>query len=106
VAAHVQVHTRWTMLCVLTNNELHALPIALAAPSLVIRQQTSALLQDIVRRGQRLGTFDVPDVMLVVAAIAAMGMRVATWFDGDGTHDEDAIAAVYSELALRMVRSR
>jgi AcrR family transcriptional regulator len=105
VRAHVQVHTRWPMLCVVTNSELHALPIALAEPSLAIRQQTSLLLQDIVRRGQDVGSFDVPDVMLVVAAIAAMGMRVATWFDGDGTHDEAAISDVYSELALRMVRA-
>jgi AcrR family transcriptional regulator len=103
VTAHVEFHSRWTMLCVVTNSELHALPAALSAPSLAVRQQTSHVLQDIVRSGQRLGRFDVPDVMLVVAAIAAMGMRVATWFDADGTHDEETVAAVYSELALRMV---
>jgi AcrR family transcriptional regulator len=105
VTAHVQVHARWTMLCVVTNSELHALPAALVEPSLAIRQATSALLHDIVRRGVDDGSFDVPDVMLVVAAIAAMGMRVATWFDNDGSHDEDDVARVYTELALRMVKA-
>jgi AcrR family transcriptional regulator len=105
VTAHVQVHTRWTMLCVVTNSELHALPAELAAPSLAVRQATSAVLQNIIQRGERAGVFDVPDVMLVVAAIAAMGMRVATWFDSDGTHDEDDVARVYTELALRMVKA-
>jgi AcrR family transcriptional regulator len=105
VTAHVQVHTRWTMLCVVTNTELHALPAELAAPSLAIRQETTAVLQDLLARGQRARVFDIPDLMLVVAAIAAMGMRVATWFDSDGTHDEDDVARVYTELALRMVRA-
>jgi AcrR family transcriptional regulator len=105
VTAHVQFHTRWTMLCVVTNSELHALPAELAAPSLAVRQQTSVLLQSIVRRGHDLGVFDVPDEMLVVAAVAAMGMRVATWFDTDGSHSEDDVATVYSELALRMVKA-
>lgn len=105
VIAHVQFHTRWTMLCVVTNTELHALPIALAQPSLTIRQETSALLEGIVRRGQIDGTFDVPDVLLTVAAIAAMGMRVASWFDADGTHSEDDVAQVYGELALRIVNA-
>lgn len=103
VTAHVQVHARWTMLCVVANSELHALPAPLAAPSLEIRQRTSALLLAVVQRGQDEGVFDVPDVMLTVAAIAAMGMRVATWFDGDGTHTEQDVVDAYVTLARRMV---
>ena len=105
VTAHVEFHTRWTMLCVVTNSELHALPAELAAPSIAVRQHTSTLLQDILLAGQRTKVFDIPDVMLVVAAIAAMGMRVATWFDADGTHEESDVVRVYVQLALRMVNA-
>lgn len=104
--AHVEVHARWSMLAVVSNNELPSLPAGLAQPSLAIRQRVTYLLQEIVEQGRDDGTFDVPDVVLVVAALGAMGMRVAAWFDGDLEHDAAAVADTYAELSLRMVKAR
>ena len=101
--AHVEVHARWSMLAVVSNNELPSLPVDLAQPSLRLRSESSHLLQRIVERGRDEGVFDVPDVLLVVAALAAMGMRVAAWFDGDAEHDVDAVCETYAELGLRLV---
>ena len=101
--AHVSVHARWSMLAVVSNNELASLPTALAQPSLLLRQRTSRLLRGIVEQGRDDGTFDVPDVLLVVAALAAIGMRVAAWYDGDTEHDVEQVAEVYAVLGLRLV---
>jgi AcrR family transcriptional regulator len=101
--AHVEVHARWSMLAVVSNNDLASLPPAMAQPSLLLRQRVTRLLVEIVEQGRDEGRFDVPDVALVVAALGAMGMRVAAWFDGDPQHDVAAVAETYAELALRMV---
>lgn len=100
--AHVEVHARWPMLAVVSNNELPSLPVDLAQPGLVLRRRVSHLLQEIVQQGARDGEFDVPDTVLVVAALGAMGMRVAAWFDGD-EREIERVASVYATLALRLV---
>jgi hypothetical protein len=82
---HVEVHARWSMLAVVSNNELPSVPVSMAQPSLQIRHRVTRLLQGIVEQGRDDGTFDVPDVALVVAA----------WFDGEhdatgSTHQADS----------------
>ena len=91
VDAHVRFHARWPMLAVVANTELHCLPDELAAPSLEIRGRTAGTLQQILERGKRQRRFVVSDTFLAAAAIAAMGMRVATWFAG-GVHTEQDVA--------------
>lgn len=102
VRGHVEVHGRYPTLSVVTNSELHALPPALAEPSLRIRQQMSERLIGLLSLGQKSGDMNMPDVLLVAAAIGAMGMRVATWFDPHGGQTLESIADTYAELALRM----
>src|SRR3954454_22599361 len=102
VDAHVRFHARWPMLAVVANTELHCLPDELAAPSLEIRGRTAGTLQQILERGKRQRRFVVRDTFLAAAAIAAMGMRVATWFAG-GEHTEEDVAQEYAALALRSV---
>src|SRR5438309_6128315 len=99
VDAHVRFHARWPMLAVVANTELHCLPDELAAPSLEIRGRTAGTLQQILERGKRQRRFVVSDTFLAAAAIAAMGMRVATWFAG-GVHTEQDVAQEYAALAL------
>jgi AcrR family transcriptional regulator len=103
VRAHVEVHATWSMLSVVANAELYAIPIELAEPIIAVRQASTALLVDTLTAGQRAGVFDLPDLMLTTAAIGAIGMRVATWFDGDGTHTPDEVAQTYVFLVRRMV---
>ena len=103
VRAHVEVHAEWSMLSVVANSELHAIPVELAEPIMAVRQETTQLLVDTLERGRRTGALQVPDVLLVAAAIGAMGMRVATWFDGDGTHTVAEVCDTYALLVRRMV---
>jgi AcrR family transcriptional regulator len=103
VRAHVEVHASWSMLSVVANAELYAIPVELAEPIMTVRQASTQLLVDTLQTGARDGLFDLPDLLLVTAAIGAMGMRVATWFDGDGTHTADEVAETYVRLVRRMV---
>jgi AcrR family transcriptional regulator len=101
VAAHVRTHAEYAMLAVVANNELHALSAELAAPAMALRQQSEALLYDVVARGTEARLFDPPDARLTAAAIGGMGLRVAHWYRADLSIDH--LASTYAELALRMV---
>lgn len=101
--AHVRFHARWQMLAVVSNNELHCLSPEMAAPSLALRERAVRSLLEIVERGAASGDFQVREPFFTTAGVAAMGMRVANWFDTALGHDEDAVAAEYSLLALRAV---
>ena len=106
VRGHVEVHAHWSMLSVVANTELHALPVELAEPSMQVRQASTELLVSTLERGQQSGAFDLPDVMLAAAAIGAIGMRVATWFDGDGTHTVAEVCDTYVVFVNRMVGAK
>jgi AcrR family transcriptional regulator len=103
VHAHVEVHARWSMVSVIANAELYAIPAELAEPIIAVRQASTELLVQTLESGAREGVLDLPDLLLVTAAIGAIGMRVATWFDGDGTHTVDEVAQTYVQLVRRMV---
>lgn len=106
VQAHVEFHARWSMLAIVTNNELHCLPPGLAQPSLDLRQRSVARLLQIIEAGRQSGEFDVGDAFLAAAAIGAMGMRVATWFDARMGYDVSGVAQEYAAFALRLVGAR
>ena len=103
VRGHVITHARWPMLAVVANNELHCLSAELAAPSLQIRGRTAETLQVIIERGRRAKIFLVKDTFLATAAIAAMGMRIASWYGDDSPYSEDHLADSYADLAMRAV---
>lgn len=106
VAAHVRFHAEYPVLATVTNNELHALPAALAAPSLALRAQSEHLLRDIIDRGAELGVFDPPHPWMTMAAIGGMGIRVAAWYHDDSEWSIDDVATTYAELAIRMAAGR
>jgi AcrR family transcriptional regulator len=101
VMAHVRTHAEYAMLAVVANNELHALSRELAAPAMALRQQSEALLRDVIERGVAARVFSPPDALLTAAAIGGMGLRVAHWYRPDLPIDH--LTSTYAELALRMV---
>lgn len=103
VRSHVVMHAEYPMLAVVANAELHALSPASAAPSLALRQQSELLLLEIVERGIQLGAFKVEQPWLAVAAIAAMGLRVANWYTPEFSMSAEAVAEAYVEFAWRVV---
>jgi AcrR family transcriptional regulator len=104
VRAHVKDHAEHAMLGVVAASELHALPPSLAAPLVVLRDQIAQVVLDVVERGIKVGAFNPPEpYWLTVAAIGAMGMRVAHWFHPGSSVTADEVAEVYATLACRMV---
>ena len=57
-----------------------------------------------IDRGVRLGVFEVPDAWLATAAVAAMGLRLAEWWDGSQPYTFEQVAEAYSLYALRILR--
>lgn len=102
VRANALVHATYPHLCVVVNDELHALPAELAAPGLLLRKQGVALLADIVERGIAMQRFAVPEIMVAVAAIGAMSLRIPYWYK-PGELAPEQLADAQAELALRIV---
>ncbi len=103
VRGHVAMHTTYPMLAVVANGELYALSSRLGAGSFELREQSVQTLMDIVERGLAAGAFAVPDAWLAVAAIGAMGLRVAYWYTPRHALSARRIADVYAEFALRIL---
>jgi AcrR family transcriptional regulator len=103
VSAHVKLHAEYAMLCVVANNELHALSATEVAPSLTLRHQSQQLFLDVIHRGVVEGVFHVPHEWVTMAAVSGMGMRVANWYRPDFDLSPSEIADAHAELATRML---
>ena len=102
VRANALVHATYPHLCVVVNDELHALPRELAAAGLGLRRQAIALLTDIVERGIAIGRFRAARSTVATAAIGAMSLRIPYWYEADKLTAE-ALADEQAEIALRIV---
>ncbi len=103
--AQVYSHTDFPLLAVVANNELHALPRALATPALTLREQGRQLLYGVLRHGVATGEFLAVDEILAGTAMASMSLRVASWFGPDQPYTREQVADTFCEFALRMVRA-
>lgn len=101
--AHVRVHATYPLLTRVCNRELAALPDDSRAEIVAIRFESERLLFDVVERGQRLGAFGCADPMLAVAAIGAMGIRIAEWWHPEVGVEIDEVAETYAQFAVRML---
>lgn len=101
--AHVLVHAAYPLLTRVCNRELRSLSDEPRARVLSIRLESERLLFEVIERGQRLGQFALIDAVLAVAAIGAMGMRVADWWHPGIGIGADAVADTYAGFALRLV---
>lgn len=106
VRAHVRTHADYSMLCVVGNSELHALSPKFAAPALELREQSEQLLLDVIQRGIKTRVFKTPDTWLAMAAIGAMGIRVAHWYTPAFDKSADEVADIYADLVLRMLGAK
>jgi AcrR family transcriptional regulator len=105
VRANAMFHATYPHLAVVVNDELHALPSALAAPGLALRQQGVALLTEIVERGIAMKRFAVRVPIVAIAAIGAMSLRIPYWHRSS-TLAADELADAQAELALRIVGAK
>ena len=75
----------------------------LGAATFELRNQSIQVLEDIVRRGLERGVFRIAHVWLAVAAIGAMGIRVAYWYTPEFEVDAQQVADIYAQFALRLL---
>ena len=101
--AHVTVHATYPLLTRVCNRELGSLGEEHRAEILGIRLDAERMFLEVIERGQRLGDFGDADPVLAVAAIGAMGLRVADWWNPSIGLTVDELADTYAGFALRIV---
>jgi len=101
--AHVRIHATYPLLTRLCNRELGSLLEEHKSVVLAIRLDANRMFIDVVERGQRLGAFAAMDPMLAVAAIGAMGIRVAEWWHPDVGVSIDEVAETYATFARKLL---
>ncbi|MHB1487356.1 MAG: TetR/AcrR family transcriptional regulator [Acidimicrobiales bacterium] len=104
--AHVVFHAAFPLLARVCNRELGSLAEEDRLEILGIRLEAERLFFDVIDRGQRLGAFRPVDSVLAVAAIGAMGLRVADWWHPDLELPANVVADTYAEFALCLVSGR
>ncbi len=70
----------------------------LGAATFELRNQSIQVLEDIVRRGLERGVFRIAHVWLAVAAIGAMGIRVAYGYTPEFELDAQQVADIYAQF--------
>lgn len=100
--AHVRFHATYPRLALVANNELRSLGPDAQPAALAVRGDAEGLLRDIIDRGIRVGDLDCPDPWLAMAAIGAMGIRVASWYRPGSPYAVEEICDRYAEFALRI----
>jgi len=123
VSAHTRFHAEYPILATVANNELHALPDESAATVQSHRDEGVRIFMEVIERGVKLGRFTCDEPVLVTAAIAAMGIRLAVWYRPKGQEGTvsyatrvwklfgslgksfsiDEIAERYAEFAIKLV---
>ena len=101
--AHVRLHATYPLLTRVCNRELAWVPDDHRPAILAIRLDAERLFLDVIERGQRMGSFGATDPMLGVAAIGAMGIRVAEWWAPDVGIDVDVLADTYATYAVKLL---
>jgi AcrR family transcriptional regulator len=101
--AHVRVHATYPLLTRVCNRELASIPDDQRDSVLTIRLEAERLFLEVIERGQRLGAFAPTDPMLAVAAIGAMGIRVAEWWSPDVGVSVDEVADTYAQFAVKLL---
>ena len=101
--AHVRMHAAYPTLAKVANNELRSLGQEAQRTVQAVRGDAEGMLRDIIERGVRRGEFDCPDPWLAMAAIGAIGIRVASWYDADESpYAVEQVCDRYAEFALRI----
>ncbi|MEV0325960.1 TetR/AcrR family transcriptional regulator [Micromonospora echinospora] len=103
--AHVRMHADYPLLARVANRELGTLDGAARDEIAAVRLDSERLILDVINRGRQLGAFGADvDPLIAVAAIGAMGIRVAEWWTPALGITVDDLADQYATLARNMLR--
>ncbi|UYP18769.1 TetR/AcrR family transcriptional regulator [Rhodococcus sp. Z13] len=68
-----------------------------------LRHRTTGVVRRIVDAGAASGEFSVPDAEGVTFALMSLCVDICRWYPSGGYDDAATVAALYADLALRMV---
>ncbi len=103
VRHHIRYHLDRPDLVFIAYMELRNLSEENFATIAALRGQYETQLEDILKRGQAEGVFDVPDTKLATMAIIAMLTGVTTWYREGGRLDRETIEGIYWDMARKSV---
>jgi AcrR family transcriptional regulator len=97
VSTFVEFHTTYPLLATLSHNDLYVLSGRSLDRVAASRKDAVELLRSVIVRGNDLGVFDCADPWIAVASIAAMGIRVTSWYLPPG-HEGEGIRGIVGEV--------
>jgi AcrR family transcriptional regulator len=89
VRTYVAFHAEYPLLATIGHNDLHVLADEALHRVTRARRESSNLMRAVIERGVASGDFDCAQPWLAVAAIAGMGIRLATWYRSPDTDPRD-----------------
>jgi AcrR family transcriptional regulator len=93
VHSYVSFHATYPLLATIGHNDLHVLTSDALHSVAAARRDAVDLVRAVIDRGNEQGVFRCPEPTLAVAGIAAMGIRLATWYrTPESAADEPAAA--------------
>jgi AcrR family transcriptional regulator len=101
--AHVEMHATYPLLARVCNREMAALTPENRRNVLAVRLDAERIIHDVIVRGIELGDFKLPEPWLAVAAIGAMGLRVAEWWDQERGFTVEQVTTRYAEFAVKLL---
>jgi AcrR family transcriptional regulator len=104
VRFHVTYHAHNRLRAKVGDDQLHALTPQARAEVLAVRDAYEDILRQIVRQGAAEERWPVPDVSVVVLAIATMCTAVGVWYREGARLTAEEVADIYAGLALGAVR--
>lgn len=122
---YVDFHATYPLLATIGHNDLNVLSGRSLEQVAASRKDAVDTMRSVILRGNDLGVFDCADPWVAVAAIAGMGIRVATWYLPPGREDTqpegyadavrswmgpersiDEVKRTIGEFAVRIVSAR
>jgi AcrR family transcriptional regulator len=122
VQSYVAFHATYPLLATIGHNDLHVLNSDALHKVAAARREAVDLVRAVIDRGNAHGQFTCHEPTLAVAAIAAMGIRLATWYrtpnaaadepaaaypmevrHGTPVYDVDRVTQTFTEYALAIV---
>jgi AcrR family transcriptional regulator len=104
VETFVIFHARYHLLAFVGEYELRSLEPDQLAPISRLRHRYRHLVEGVLLQGIATGDFEVADLSGTARTILSLGTDVARWFRSEGPLTPQDVAALQSDLVLRMVR--
>jgi len=106
MAEHVRYHATHPRDVRIGNREIPSLEEPAREVVLNLRNEYESKWRSLIQEGLDSGDFAIPSVRVAVYAILEMGIGVAQWYRPDGSLSLEQIAALYADMAARLLSEK